>query len=493
MSKSDGGSSRASPKNRGAHEGRDDRGRDGRSKAALVVAANRLPVAWNEALDEWETSPGGLVSALAPILQEAGGAWVGWTGEPDHAPEPFDHDGIRNCPIRIDADEVENHYLGFCNATIWPLYHNSVRTPEYHRHWWRPYEAVNRRFAETIADSLRWGGTVWVHDYQLQLVPGYLRERRSDAAIGFFLHIPFPPCELFGYLPWRRNVLRRLLAADVVAFQTQSDADNLAESAVRYVAAKRVDGGVEFDGRFVRLQAAPISIDTGAFESLARSPEVEAQAASLRRRLGPDKKILLAVDRLDYTKGIAHRLKALATFFERRAETAAECAVVQVAVPTREDIADYVDMRGEVERLIGQLNGRFGRPGHTPFTYMYTSLTQEDLVACYRAADVMLVTPLCDGMNLVAKEFVATRFDNTGVLVLSEFAGAAVELEEALQVNPYDSDWLAYSVDEAVNLAPDEAKARMMALRNRVWERDVFDWSRDCLEAIEQAAPKPVP
>lgn len=465
---------------------------DSRSKASLVVAANRLPVAWNEDAEAWEASPGGLVSALTPILQEAEGAWVGWSGEPDHAPEPFDHDGIRNCPVPIDADEVENHYLGFCNATVWPLYHNAVRAPEYHRHWWRPYETVNQRFAEAIADSLRWGGTVWVHDYQLQLVPGYLRERRSDAAIGFFLHIPFPPCALFGYLPWRRNVLRRLLAADVVAFQTDSDAHNFAESAASFVAARPVEGGVEFDGRFVRLQTAPIAINTGAFESLARTSDVEAHSASLRKRLGPDKKILLAVDRLDYTKGIAHRLKALATFFERRPETAANCAVVQVAVPTREDIADYVDMRGEVERLIGQLNGRFGRPGHTPFTYMYTSISQEELVACYRAADVMLVTPLCDGMNLVAKEYVASRYDNTGVLVLSEFAGAAVELEEAIQVNPYDSDWLAYSIDEAVNIPPGEAKARMMALRNRVWERDVFDWSRECLDAIEQAAPKPV-
>lgn len=459
-------------------------------KSGLVVAANRLPVAWNEATEEWEASPGGLVSALTPILQEAEGAWVGWTGDPDHAPEPFEHDGIQQHPVPISADEIENHYLGFCNTTIWPLYHNAIRTPEYHRHWWRPYDAVNRRFANAIADSLRWGGTVWVHDYQLQLVPGYLRERRSDAAIGFFLHIPFPPCELFGYLPWRRNVLRHLLAADVVAFQTESDADNFAECAVRYVGARAVEGGVEFDGRLVRLQAAPISIDTGLFERLARTPDVQAHADSLRRRLGPDRTVILAVDRLDYTKGIGHRLKALTTFFERRAETAGNCAVLQIAVPTREEIPDYAEMRDEVERLVGQLNGRFGKPGYTPFTYMYRSLPREELVACYRAADVMLVTPLCDGMNLVAKEYVATRYDDTGVLVLSEFAGAAVELEEALQVNPYDSDWLAYTIDEAVNLPAAEKRTRMAALRTRVWDNDVFDWAKTCLAAIEQAAPE---
>ena len=459
-------------------------------KSGLVVAANRLPVAWNDETEQWEASPGGLVSALTPILQEAEGAWVGWTGRADHAPEPFVHEGIRQCPVPISAEEIEHHYLGFCNATVWPLYHNAIRTPEYHRHWWRPYEAVNRRFADAIADSLRWGGTVWVHDYQLQLVPGYLRDRRSDAAIGFFLHIPFPPPELFGHLPWRRNLLRRLLAADVVAFQTESDARNFAECAERFVAATPVEGGVEFDGRFVRLQVAPISIDAGRFERLARSGGVQEHAASLRRRLGPEKTVLLAVDRLDYTKGIAHRLKALTTFFERRPETATRCAVLQVAVPTREEIPDYAEMRDEVERLVGQLNGRFGKPGYTPFTYMYRSLPQEELVACYRAADVMLVTPLCDGMNLVAKEYVATRFDDTGALVLSEFAGAAVELEEALQVNPYDSDWLAYTIDEAVNLADVERRSRMQALRRRLRAYGVFDWAEDCMGAIDRAAPK---
>lgn len=459
-------------------------------KSRLVVAANRLPVAWNEQTEEWETSPGGLVSALTPILQKDEGAWVGWTGEAEHAPDPFEHDGIRQCPVPISADEIRNHYLGFCNTTIWPLYHNAIRTPEYHRHWWRPYDAVNRRFADAIADSLRWGGTVWVHDYQLQLVPGYLRERRSDAAIGFFLHIPFPPVELFAYLPWRRNVLRRLLASDVLGFQTQADAQNFAACAERYVGARSVEGGVEFDDRFVRLQAAPISIDTGHFERLARSPKVQAHADSLRRRLGPDRTVILAVDRLDYTKGIGHRLKALTTFFERRPETAERCAVLQVAVPTREEIPDYQEMRDEVDRLVGQLNGRFGKPGYTPFTYMYRSLPQEELVACYRAADVMLVTPLKDGMNLVAKEYVATCYDDSGVLVLSEFAGAAVELEEALQVNPFDSDWLAYTIDEAVNLSAGEKRNRMAALRARVWDYDVFDWSQDCLAAIEQAAPE---
>ena len=240
----------------------------------------------------------------------------------------------------------------------------------------------------------------------------------------------------------------------------------------------------------MRLQVAPISIDTERFEQLARSEDVEAQARSVRQDLGPDRTILLAVDRLDYTKGLGHRLKALATFFERRPETAERCAVLQIAVPTREEIPDYADMRDEVERLVGQLNGRFGKPGYTPFTYMYRSLPQEELVACYRAADVMLVTPLCDGMNLVAKEYVATRYDDTGVLVLSEFAGAAESLEEALQVNPYDSDWLAYTIDEAVNLPESERRRRMAALRSRVKAYDVFDWAKNCLAAIEQAAPE---
>ncbi|MFQ5678764.1 MAG: trehalose-6-phosphate synthase [Gemmatimonadota bacterium] len=462
------------------------------AKSSFVVAANRLPVRWSDDEGGWETSPGGLVSALTPILREREGTWVGWTGQPDHAPKPFLHDHIVHRAVPLGAEEIAAYYRGFCNATLWPLYHNAIRSPEYHRHWWRPYVRVNRRFAAAVADAMRSDGTAWVHDYHLQLVPAYLRERAPEARIGFFLHIPFPPVELFAYLPWRREVLEGLLGADVLAFQTGQSVSNFREAALRYTRAiPRVDG-LEFRGRYVRLQWAPIAVDTARFEGLARSSDVERQAASIRRRLGPERKVLLGVDRLDYTKGIDVRLKWLETFFERYPETAMGCAVLQIAVPSREKVSEYEEQRQEVERLVGQINGAFGRPGYTPVTYMYRNLEAEELVACYRAADVMMVTPLCDGMNLVAKEYVATRWGETGMLVLSEFAGAATELEEALLVNPYAVDELARTLREAVELPERETRRRMAALRAHVCSYDVFAWSRRCLTALDAAPLAPV-
>jgi trehalose 6-phosphate synthase len=455
-------------------------------ETSFVVAANRLPVRLDRDAGTWETSPGGLVSALTPILREREGTWVGWTGMPDHAPEPFVHDEIVQRPIRLTKAEIEGHYRGFCNGTLWPLYHNAIRSPEFHRHWWRPYREVNRRFAEAIADSLAPDGVAWIHDYHLQLAPTLVRQLRPQARIGFFLHIPFPPTQLFAYLPWRRELLQGLLGADVLAFQTRESVANFEEAAGRYAGAAPVGDGLSWRGRHVRLQWAPIAIDTAAFEQRAASAAVERHAASIRKRLGAGRTIMLGVDRLDYTKGIDVRLKALQTFYEQHEDEAGECAFLQVAVPSREEVAEYAAMRMRVERLVGQINGAHGRPGYTPATYMYRKLPVDELTACYRAADIMLVTPLCDGMNLVAKEFVATRIDGTGLLVLSEFAGAAAELEEALLVNPFDVDGLARTLRDAVRMAPEEKRARTAALRARVRDHDVYDWSRQCLEAIEE-------
>lgn len=450
----------------------------------MVVVANRLPVRRDEDRGTWVTSPGGLVSALAPILRERGGSWVGWTGAAEDAPSPFEHEGMNLCPVRLTQDEIESHYLGFCNDTLWPLYHNAIRTPAYHRRWWGPYREVNERFARLTADVVAHGGTVWVHDYQLQLVPGRLRERRPDLRIGHFLHIPFPPVELFAYLPWRRQVLEGLLGADVLAFQTKHGARNFRAAAVRYAGAEATADGVSFDGRSVRLQVAPISIDTAAFQEAACSDAVAASVDRLRDSIGPSRRLILGVDRLDYTKGIDHRLRAVETFHERYPELAAETVLLQVAVPSREEVPQYVEQRERIEGLVGRINGAFGRPGYTPVVYMYRSLTFEELVAAYRAADVMLVTPLADGMNLVAKEYVASRTDDDGVLMLSEFAGAAAELEDAILVNPLDLNGLAEQLRQALSLPAEEAGRRMSALRRAVGGHNVYQWARECLEPL---------
>ncbi|MEJ2482005.1 MAG: trehalose-6-phosphate synthase [Gemmatimonadota bacterium] len=451
----------------------------------FVMVANRLPVSRDDERDRWVTSPGGLVSALVPILTEREGAWIGWTGAPDDAPSPFEHDGMRLIPVPLSAEDLDSYYLGFCNNTLWPLYHNAIRTPAYHRHWWRPYEAVNERFAEAVAETLSPRGIAWVHDYQLQLVPGRVRALRPDVTVGFFLHIPFPPVELFAYLPWREPVLRGLLGSDVIAFQTEQSVSNFRDAALRYAGARDAGEELEYDGRRVRLQWAPISVDTEAFAQAARSPEVIESARRLRERILPARKLVLGVDRLDYTKGIDHRLRAVQTFHERHPEAARDTVLLQLAVPSREELIQYAEQRERVERLVGQINGEHGDPGYTPVVYMYRHLGFEELVAAYLAADVMLVTPLADGMNLVAKEYIASRTSDDGLLVLSEFAGAAAELREAVLVNPLDLDGLAETLLYAVTITPEDAAERMRPLRATVREYDVYLWSRNCLEALE--------
>ena len=459
-----------------------------RTRRRLVVVANRLPVnrVKRQGTVQWETSPGGLVAALRPILESSDCCWVGWPGFAGTAPKPFTHDHIAQRPVSLSTEDLDAFYLGFCNGTIWPLYHDAVRSPEFHRHWWRPYVAVNRRFAAAAAEVLKQGDTVWIHDYQLQLVPAMLRELRPDVKIGFFLHIPFPPEELFAQLPWRRQILVGLLGADVVGFQTRPGAKNFARAAREFTSARGSDTLLEFDGRAVRVGAFPISIDVNRYADLAASPEVQARAAQIKRQLSGNRQIILGVDRLDYTKGIDTRLRAYETLLDRNPQAAKECVLIQVAVPTREKVREYVELRTRIEQWVGHINGRYGEPGFMPVQYLYRSLPVEKLVAYYLAASIMVVTPLRDGMNLVAKEYVATRLDHSGVLVLSEFAGAARELRGALLVNPHDIDGLASALEAGLRLPEDEAKRRMKALRRTVIRHDVHAWARTFLETLAQ-------
>ena len=429
--------------------------------------------------DEWQTSPGGLVSALVPILQERHGSWVGWTGVADFAPEPFIHNGIEHRPVRLSSAELDGYYFGFCNGTLWPLYHDAIRAPEYHRHWWRPYRDVNRRIAEETADALHSGDVAWVQDYQLQLVPGLLRDLRDDVTIGFYLHIPFPPVELFARLPWRREMLDRLLGADVIAFQTRLGRHNFVRCAKQFAGAEGNTQQLRVDDRIVRLKTAPISIDTRRFVEAAKSPSVQASAARLREELGPERTVVLGIDRLDYTKGIDVRLRAFETLLE--SHSADDFVFVQVAVPSREEVGGYATMRTQIEQIVGRINGDHARPGHVPVHYLYRSLPFEDLVAYYTVADVMTVTPLRDGLNLVAKEYVATRVDGGGVLVLSEFAGAAQELESAVLVNPHDLDGVAAALEQAIAMPTEEQGQRMDRMRRQVLSHDVFAWAEKCL------------
>lgn len=455
-----------------------------RNPSGLAVVANRLPVAWDDEAEEWVPSPGGLVSALVPILKERQGTWVGWPGIPDRHDEPFEMEGIRQVPVDLSTEEVAAYYEGFCNGTVWPLYHDAIRPVEMHRHWWRPYVAVNRKFADALLGTTKPDEAVWIQDYQLQLVPQMVRERTPDRRIGFFLHIPFPPLEIFGRLPWRREVITGLLGADIIGFHTRQSALNFARAARQYGGASGPAEALATGGRTVTAESVPISIDTAEFQRLAMSPEIVAASMRLRSELGSPETLMLGVDRLDYTKGIDLRLRAFETLLDTREDLRGRVMFVQVAVPSREGVEEYQIIRERIEQLVGHINGAYGRPDWTPVHYLHRSLPREELVAYYRAADVMLITPLRDGMNLVAKEYIATRTDGTGVLVLSEFAGAAEQLDRALLANPYDVDGLASIIETAVEMPPERQRERMRALRRIVTRWDVYVWADQCLAAV---------
>ena len=468
----------------------------------LVVVANRLPVDLTAAADgtpSWSRSPGGLVSALEPVMRSTDGAWVGWSGSPGDAPEPFDADGMHLVPIALSEQEIADYYEGFSNDTLWPLSHDVISTPEYHRHWWDAYRRVNARFAAGAATQADEGGTVWVHDYQLQLVPAMLRELRPDLRIGYFHHIPFPPLELFAQLPWRRQVVEGLLGADVIGFQRGGDAANFIRVVRRWTDVSTrgqsltipagSDGTAE---RHVRAAAFPISIDSARFDALARTPEIRERAAQIRRDLGSPDVLLLGVDRLDYSKGIRHRIKAFGELLADGRLEVPGAALVQVASPSRENVSAYQQLRDDVEILVARINGEHGQIGSPAIHYLHHSAPPEEMAALYLAADIMLVTSLRDGMNLVAKEFIATCVDDRGALVLSEFTGAADELSGALLVNPHDIDGLKDVIAQAVTMSQREMRTRMRRLRRRVLTDDVNRWSSSFLAALADPLDRPV-
>jgi trehalose 6-phosphate synthase len=458
------------------------------------VVANRLPVdrvVEDDGSTTWRTSPGGLVSALEPVMRANHGAWIGWPGDTGEQEDPWDDEGLTLVPIAMSQREYAEFYEGFSNATLWPLYHDLIAKPEFHREWWDAYEVVNRRFAETAATVAAEGAVVWVQDYQLQLVPAMLRELRPDLRIGFYLHIPFPPTELFQQLPWRRQVLEGLLGADLVGFQLPGAAQNFVRLVRQRVGHKTHRDAVYLpDGRVVVAKAFPISIDFAGFEKLARSTEVEERAEEIRRDLGDPKRIFLGVDRLDYTKGIYARLRAFGELISDGHFTVEDAVFVQVATPSRERVSQYKVIRDDIDRLVGRINGDLGRIGRPAISYLHSSFPREEMAALYRAADIMVVTPFRDGMNLVAKEYVATRFNEDGALVLSEFAGAAEELRQAYLVNPYDINGMKAKMIEAWHADPKELARRMRAMRRTVADHDVSHWASTFLDALTAGRPR---
>ncbi|MEV0620668.1 trehalose-6-phosphate synthase [Nonomuraea sp. NPDC050404] len=463
-------------------------------RSSFLIVANRLPVDRTIGPDgtaSWRRSPGGLVTAIAPVMQRRHGAWAGWHGAPDETLEPFEQDGMHLISVPLSAREVELYYEGFSNATLWPLFHDVVATPVFDREMWEAYKVVNQRFAEAAAEAADEGAVVWVQDYQLQLVPAMLRKLRPDLRIGFFLHIPFPPTELFWRLPWRKELVEGLLGADLVGFQLPGGASNFRRLCRRLLGLPYKGNEIYLDDRIVRTQAFPISVDFAHLDSLVREPHIVARAKEIRAELGDPEHVLLGVDRLDYTKGIGQRLEGFGELLNDGRLQPGEAVFVQIATPSRERVDEYRRLRDDIELQVGRINGTHAQLGYQPVWYFHQSYDQEELAALYLAADVMVVTPLRDGMNLVAKEYVSCHHDLHGALVLSEFTGAADELRQAYLVNPYDVEDVKRQMLAAMRATPHELARRMRTMRRRVATYDVDRWASEFLTALESPASEP--
>ena len=455
----------------------------------LVIVSNRLPVTvrLQDHSEQFEISSGGLVTALRSVLRSLEGSWIGWAGTSHHPAiekrfrsiDLIDHWSM--VPIFFSTEEKHEFYSGFCNEILWPLFHDLQSRCNFEPAYWRRYTKINARFANAVSEVAGPDDLVWVHDYHLMLLGQALDGRVKRERLYYFHHIPFPSPDVFEKLPWKECFLRSLLLFGCVGFQTDRDRRNFLGCVRRFLPKARVIRALDHfsireEGQQTLVGSFPIGIDFDEFSGLAANPEVVEQAAQIRRNL-PECRIVLGVDRLDYTKGLVERLKAFRNLLERYPGLHRKISLIQVAVPSREDIPKYKELKLEVERLVGTINGYFGSTSWVPIHYLHRHLLRAELVAYYRSADIALITPLKDGMNLVAKEFCASRVDESGILILSEFAGAANQLRTgALLVNPYDTEGVASALYEAFHLPGRDVQRRMRRMRQRVRRENVYRW-----------------
>ncbi len=467
-----------------------------KTSGRVVVVSNRLPIQIEstERGPQLRASSGGLVTALMPVLKENGGWWVGWTGTSydETVPELVQQWGVRHgvslMPVFLTAPERDCYYRTLSNETIWPLFHGVPSRCRFDSAAWDGYQAVNDRFAEAVERVVEPDDFIWVHDYHLMLCGGALRALGMRHRVAYFHHIPFPAPDVFEILPWRSDVLRALTEFDAVGFQTHRDRRNFIAALHRFLPNVRLHHSghtsvVRTGDRSTTVGTYPISIDYKSFTSAGR-PHIAREAAAIRGRLGHTQ-VMLGVDRLDYSKGIPERLAAFELLLEQTPELHGRVTLLQIVVPSREEIPEYQQLRHRIELLVSRINGAYARPGWTPINYFYRAVSNDDLMAFYGAANVAVVTPLKDGMNLVAKEFCAARSGEGGVLVLSEFAGAAEELRcGALLVNPHDTKGFAAVLRRALEMDQPEQKARMRVMQTQIRTHDVFNWWQSVLSGV---------
>lgn len=474
-------------------------------KNKTIIVSNRLPL--NVSVDEGDVkvfpSVGGLATGMKSIHQNSESLWIGWAGvssdEVDEVTEKKISDLAlkEKCiPVPLSQQELEDYYFGFSNRALWPLFHYFTEYTDYEEDFWEAYKKVNQKFAETIFEHLEDGDKIWVHDYQLLLLPEMIKEKRPDVSVGFFLHIPFPSYEIFRTIPWREEILNGMLGADLIGFHTYDYERHFLSSVSRILHHEINISNIQIGSRSVKVDSFPMSIDYEKFhrEALRQANNTDKEKTLLQIRIEqtkaivPDTKMILSIDRLDYTKGIAKRLEALEYFFDKYPQYVEKVRFVMLAVPSREDVPQYQQLKKEVDELVGRINGKFSVATWSPIWYFYRSMPFEELIELYTSCDVALLTPIRDGMNLVAKEYIASRVDQTGVLILSEMAGAAHEMNDALLINPNDYNQIAETLKYALEMPEEEQIARNRILQNRIKRYDVEKWASDFMEALESVS-----
>ena len=456
----------------------------------VVIVANRLPFCVKKDLT-FVRSPGGLVSGLETFLKKAqinNYIWIGWPGS-SFDKRRFEEikkksKKYKSYPVSIPTRLLDKFYNGFCNKTIWPLFHNFPSYVIYDEAYWNSYLTVNQIFCDEVLNFVDENSVVWIHDYHLMLLPQLLRERVPGIMIGFFLHIPFPPPEVFMQLPWRREILEGLLGCDLIGFHTYEYTTNFLRSLSRTLGLDHKLGKIVYNDRLIKIDTFPMGIDFELFNKAHSKRKVKSALKVLKTQL-KGKKVIFSVDRLDYTKGIYNRLLAFEELLLKREDLHEKVVLIMVVVPSREGVEQYQRMKKQLEEKISEINGKFGKINWVPVLYYYRFLDFEELVAHYMASDAILVTPLKDGMNLIAKEFVASRSDLQGVLVLSEFAGSAKELGEAIIVNPNSVSEIAKAIEKAIEMPPEEQAERLQAMQERLKRYNIVKWGEDFFNTLK--------
>ncbi|WP_124981073.1 bifunctional alpha,alpha-trehalose-phosphate synthase (UDP-forming)/trehalose-phosphatase [Nonlabens xiamenensis] len=467
-----------------------------------IIVSNRLPLQLNIENGKVTSSPsvGGLATGLKSVHRDSNGVWIGWTGLTVEETEPQLEKDIETAvseqqcaAVQLSQSDLEGFYYGFSNRTIWPMFHYFMEYAEFDNNFWESYKSVNQKFADVVLENLEDGDTVWVHDYQLMLLPQLIKEKRPEVSIGFFLHIPFPSYEVFRTIPWREEILNGLLGADLLGFHTYDYERHFLSSVSRILGHAVSFNSITMADRVVTVDSFPMGIDYEKFSAFAKAnkEQTDKSQSELQRRLyhhqqeTPDAKMILSIDRLDYTKGIANRIRAFERFLETYPDYVEKVRLVMLAVPSRSNVPQYQLLKREIDELVGRINGKFATVSWTPIWYFYRSMPFTNLIDLYTSCDVALITPIRDGMNLVAKEYVATRTDRTGVLILSEMAGAAKEMNEALLINPNNMDLIARTIKKALEMPVEEQQKRNKYMQNRLRRYNVEKWAADFMGKLQ--------